>query len=106
MPKYRFVYAGVIVALTHLAPRAAADEGMWLFEAPPSATLKQAHDFEPSAAWFEHLQKSCVRIGASGSFVSPDGLLMTNHHVGSDQLEKLSTPERDLIKLGFTARAR
>lgn len=83
---------------------ASADEGMWLLNKPPTGLLKERYGFEPTPAWLEHLQKSCVRIGASGSFVSPDGLLLTNHHVGSDQLFKLSTPGRDLMKDGFYAR--
>ncbi|MBI5864412.1 MAG: S46 family peptidase [Planctomycetes bacterium] len=100
MNKPAFVTAFVLLTLTPLAP---ADEGMWLLNQPPTATLKSRYGFEPSAAWLEHMQKSAVRIGASGSFVSPNGLILTNHHVGSDQLQKLSTPQRDLIKDGFYA---
>jgi hypothetical protein len=58
-----------------------ADEGMWLFNQPPREILRNRHQFEPTDAWLEHLQKSSVRIGASGSFVSEDGLLISNHHV-------------------------
>jgi hypothetical protein len=93
-----------IVCLCFVAFVATADEGMWLVNQPPIELLKQRYQFEPTAAWLEHLQKSCVKMGASGSFVSPNGLVMTNHHVGSDQLEKLSTPQRDLLKDGFLAR--
>src|SRR5688572_26672571 len=85
-----------------------ADEGMWLFNKPPMTILKERHGFEPSTAWLEHLQKSSVRFssGGSGSIVSADGLVMTNHHVGSDNLEKLSTPERNLLETGFYAKTR
>ncbi|MCG3128493.1 MAG: Dipeptidyl-peptidase 7 [Phycisphaerae bacterium] len=83
---------------------ALADEGMWLPNRPPTKLLKEKYGFEPTAAWLEHVQKASVKIGASGSLVSPRGLILTNHHVGSGQLEKLSTPERNLMRDGFYAR--
>lgn len=86
--------------------QALADEGMWLLTNPPRELLRQKYGFEPSPEWLERLQKSAVRIGASGSLVSPEGLVLTNHHVGVDQLQKLSTPQRDLLKTGFYARTR
>ena len=95
------------VALLVAAP-VHADEGMWLPNALPLATLQAKFGFQPTPAWTEHLQKSAVRFstGGSGSLVSPDGLVMTNHHVGSDMLAKLSTPERDLLATGFLATSR
>ncbi|MCS7166688.1 MAG: S46 family peptidase [Gemmatales bacterium] len=82
------------------------EEGLWLFNRPPRELLRQRYGFEPEPAWLERLQQACVRFntGGSGSFVSPNGLVMTNHHVGSDQLQKLSTPERDLLAQGYHAR--
>jgi hypothetical protein len=81
-----------------------ADEGMWLFNQPPREILRERYQFEPTDAWLEHLQKSSVRIGASGSFVSEDGLLISNHHVGGSSLQKVSTKEKNYLRDGFYAR--
>ncbi|MEW6743293.1 MAG: S46 family peptidase [Planctomycetota bacterium] len=93
------------IGLVAAASFAHADEGMWLFNHPPSKALKEKYGFEPTAAWLEHVQKSSVRFGdgGSGSIVSASGLLMTNHHVGADTLAKFSTADRDLLKTGFYA---
>jgi Peptidase S46 len=98
-----------VLAVTLLfASIAKADEGMWLFNNPPTKLLKEKYNFAPTKEWLDHLQRSSVRFnsGGSGSFVSADGLVMTNHHVGADSLQKMSTPEKDLIKIGFHARTR
>src|SRR4029079_18012630 len=87
---------------------APADEGMWLFTNPPKKQLKERYGFEPSEAWLKNLQQSAVRFnsGGSGAFVSPEGLVITNHHVGADALQKLSTPDRDLVAKRFHAKTR
>jgi hypothetical protein len=85
---------------------ALADEGMWLFNNPPLKQLKEQYDFEPTTQWLEHLQKSSVRFnsGGSGSFVSSNGLAITNHHVGLDTLQKISSEKANYVRDGFYAK--
>jgi hypothetical protein len=82
-----------------------ADDGMWTFDNPPRKQWKERYNFEPTAMWLENVRLASVRLndGGSGSFVSGNGLLMTNQHVASGQLQKVSTPERDYTKEGFYA---
>lgn len=98
-----FCLAGILLSALSTAR---ADEGMWLFNNPPVRQVKEKYGFDITADWLEHLQKSSVRFGngGSGSFASANGLILTNHHVGSGMIEKLSTPERDLLKNGFYAK--
>jgi hypothetical protein len=100
--------AAFLPALLFLLPAARADDGMWLLSKPPLRELKEKHGFEPTAAWLEHVQKSSVRFnnGGSGSFASADGLVVTNHHVASDAIYKLSTAEHNYLKDGFHAKTR
>src|SRR5229473_7268237 len=82
-----------------------ADEGLWTFDNPPAKQLQARYGFTPTQAWLDHIRLSSVRLndGGSGSFVSPHGLLLTNHHVARRQLEKNSTAEHDYIRDGFFA---
>ena len=95
------------LAAIALSMPATADEGLWLFNAFPKDRVEKRYGFKVSDSFLEHLRSSAVRFnnGGTGSFVSPDGLLFTNHHVGSDCIAKLSTPNDDLMKKGFLARS-
>lgn len=85
-----------------LAP---ADEGIWLVNQFPKQRVRDKHGFSVTDEWLNHLRSSAVRLnnGGSGSFVSPDGLIFTNHHVASECLQQLTTPQADLMKDGFWA---
>jgi len=83
-----------------------AEEGMWTFDNPPLDQLAAKYNFHPTQQWLDHLRLSSVRLndGGSGSFVSPNGLLLTNHHVARGQLQKNSTAEHNYIRDGFYAK--
>ncbi len=81
-----------------------ANEGFWPFNRIPKAAIKQALGVDLSDQWIQRVQQASVRFpSGSGSFVSPDGLVLTNHHVSLDLLHKMSTPERDYATKGFLA---
>ncbi|NOZ61000.1 MAG: S46 family peptidase, partial [Calditrichaeota bacterium] len=83
-----------------------ADEGMWTFDNPPTKLLQKKYGFTPTQQWLDHVRLSSVRFmdGGSGSFVSPNGLVLTNHHVAMGQLQKLSTAEKNYVATGFMAK--
>lgn len=105
--------AALSLAFTVIAPslpiqltaRVHADEGMYLFNELPREVLQEEYDFDPSQQWADDLRLSSVRFnsGGSGSFVSSNGLVLTNHHVASDTLQKVSTKKQNLIRDGFLA---
>ena len=83
-----------------------SDEGMWLLNQFPSERVAQKYGFKPDQAWLDHVRLSSVRLagGCSGSFVSPSGLVMTNHHCSHECIQQLSTKKKDFVADGFTAR--
>jgi hypothetical protein len=104
--KHWILSLGTAALILHPPPELKADEGMWLFTNPPRRQLKERYGFDITDQWLEHVQKSSVRFnsGGSGSFISEDGLVLSNHHVGADTLQKISTKEKDYLKNGFYAR--
>lgn len=81
-----------------------ADEGLWLFNSVPEARLAKQFGFQPSKEWLEHVRLASVRIGGgSGSFVSPGGLILTNHHVASRCIQNVSSKEHNYMRDGFYA---
>lgn len=106
-PRRAAVVAAVLTMMLQ-TPLARSDEGMWLFNNVPAEYLKSKHDFTVTKDWLSHLQKSSVRFnsGGSGSFVSADGLVLTNHHVGADALQKLGTKEKNYLRDGFHVKSR
>jgi hypothetical protein len=100
---------GIALILVLVCPVALqADEGMWTYDHVPKQLLSQRYGFAPSDAWLDHLRLSSVRFnnGGSGSFVSPNGLVITNHHVGSDCIHDLSSADHDYMIHGFYAASR
>ena len=101
----KFSLAAVILSFLLSVPLTFADEGMWTYDNPPLKQWKERYGFEPTKEWMERVRLASVKLGGgSAGFVSPNGLIATNHHIAAASIEKLSTKERDLMKTGFYAR--
>ena len=100
--------AAALLAGLLLAAPVLADEGMWTYDNPPLKQLKEKYGFEPTKEWLDKVRLGSVRFmdGGSGSFVSPDGLMITNHHVGLSCIQNVSSAENDYVKNGYYAPAR
>ena len=88
-----------------LPGHAGADEGMWTFDAFPSDAVRRAYGFAPDRAWLDHVRLASARLaqGCSASFVSAQGLVLTNHHCAYACIQALSSDRRDLSRDGFLA---
>jgi len=95
-----------LLSLAAALPATLADEGMWTFNNFPSQKVEQQYSFRPTQAWLDEVRLASARLaqGCSASFVSGQGLVMTNHHCAHACIEQLSTGERDFVKSGFHAR--
>jgi len=98
-------FALALLLIGGMAMPAVSDEGMWLLNAPPKDHLKAKYGFDLTDAWVQNAMLASVRLnsGGSGGFVSAEGLLVTNHHVAADSVQKLSKPGLDLYTDGFYA---
>src|ERR1039457_7442924 len=98
--------AGLLVACLALTTAMQADEGMWTFDNFPAKTVGTKYGFTPSQAWLDHVRLSSLRIagGCSASFISPQGLVMTNHHCVVECVEQISTPQQNFVDNGFVAK--
>ena len=103
-PKLRVILSSIGLAL--ISGGLTADEGMWTFNKIPAKKMMEKYGFAPDQAWLDHLRLSSLRFpGGSGSFISKDGLVLTNHHVAHNIIQSVSK-DADYVKNGFVAQTR
>ncbi len=105
--KLRALTLSALACVLVCGTAAHAEEGMWTFDNLPKKALQDKFGFTPTQEWVDHLRLSSLHWGgASGSFISADGLVLTNHHVGRGSIERVSTKEKDYLTNGFMAKTR
>lgn len=98
--------AGVLTMTLAAAP-ARADEGMWTFDNFPIQTVNDKYGTRIDQAWLDRVRNASVRIqGCSASFVSPEGLILTNWHCVVGCVQDLSSPENDFVTHGWMTASR
>ena len=96
-----------LLAFTLAAASLRAEEGMWTFDNLPTKQISEKYGWAPDQSWLDHVRLSVLRFpGGSGSFVSKDGLVLTNHHVGRGWIQRVSSKDADYVKNGFAAATR
>jgi hypothetical protein len=94
-----------LALITFASSAAFANEGMWTFDNLPREALKAKYDFTPDAAWVDHVMRaSATTGGCSASFISPSGLVLTNHHCVAGCLQQVSSAKKNYLLDGFLAR--
>ena len=103
-----FAAASGVVLLALSGAPAQADEGMWTFDNFPAAKVKSAYGVDIDQAWLDRVRGASIRLtnGCSASVVSPEGLVLTNHHCVVDCVQALSSGERDYVQDGFLTDSR
>ncbi|HKR21668.1 MAG TPA: S46 family peptidase, partial [Pyrinomonadaceae bacterium] len=109
--RLRTFFAALLLALFSISTLhlpAMAEEGMWTFNNVPREEIKKKYGFEITDEWLKNVRLASVRFnnGGSGSFVSPNGLVLTNYHIVEDIVAEVSTPQKDYAKEGFVAKTR
>jgi hypothetical protein len=95
----------LLIGIAAFAPAGAwADEGMWTFDNFPSEAVKKTYGADVTPAWLDHVRLSTIRLSnCTASFVSPQGLILTNHHCVESCLGELSSKQESLLQNGFSA---
>lgn len=104
----RLLTPSLLLAALSASIAAQASEGMWMLDSLPAAKIQAQYGFKPEAAWVKNVMLSSARLagGCSASFVSKDGLMMTNHHCAAECIEQISSEKQNFLANGFLARKR